>query len=272
MATQYWKKGSSDYSLATSWQTATNAAGAVPTNGDTVYFSEGDDNVTAGMNQSAVVGYAELNFTRGGRNRVGSAASVFRPPTAVTLLVYNASGGWLYAQQQAVTTARMSSIGGYCAFSGTGTIATLESYSGRTDLSGDVVNTTARIYGGDVAALYNATAFTTLSVFGGRMSTNRTSTTFNISGGTAVMEVSSTALGATTANINGGYTDWRRGGCTTMNIEAPPGSVLDFSNVTAPLTIATANIGPGITVIGSPLVTVTTTNLRGNRAAFVGNA
>lgn len=271
MAIQYWKSGSTDWSQAGSWQTSANAPGAVPLALDSVYFSEGNDNITAGLNQSGIVSYALLEFTRGGSNRVGNAGAVFRAPITTTLLTYAASGGWLHCQQQVVTTAQMASLGGYCSFSGTGTITALESFSGRTDLADTAVVTTHRNYGGEVNAAYNTTAFTTLGVFGGRVTTLRTSTTLNVTGGTCVLNVSTTALAATTANINGGYVLWQRGGATTVTIEGPPGTIIDFSQVSAPLTLATVNIGPGPRVIGSDLVTVSTTNLRGNRAAFFGS-
>jgi hypothetical protein len=190
------------------------------------------------------------------------------------VVTYNASGGIVRLACSADTdkfaTTRVNSNGGALYFT-TCTIDTLELTAGTVRVADSVIlnGSNVRIYGGDIEVSYKASDTPIVTQTGGTFYTERAMSTFNFRGGTARVNVRQVATGATTVNVFGsGTLTWQRGDITTLNAEAAANAIVDFSQVTEPITITSAVVGPLLTVRSSPLVTVTNTYLRGQRTQF----
>ena len=241
--------------------------------GDTVIFGEGSQTVTGGLTKLSDDNHepANLFIGSGFTGSIGGAAGSLKA-SVTTLVMYGASGGSLYFWAGGTGTAaarvKSVSIGGNLYGTGVGTFTILEAGNGTTFVSDSTIVTTCYFTGGTLAAMYNATAFTTLEQHGGSGSIQRGATTFTQYAGSMTIgrdDTSATAPAFTTITAGGKITAQAAlGNITTLNIVGN-GSV-DLSNVRTALTIGTLNGSwaarkRSILTSQYATITITTTNV-----------
>lgn len=249
--TCYVNKGVTDLSLVT------QADGGTVAVGDFLVFGEGNQTVSSSLTQfqgltggAGADGFDQVWVKRAFTGNIGSEGGSVKFDIAYgtdSFFVYDAGGGSLYYEpaNTANTCDRFKNCGqGRSFFTG----GTVTNYEGNTGAYGrfnaSAICTNARVFGGTLDALYNATGFTLLEVYGATANIQRPITTLECGGGTTLNiyreDSVSTKPAATTVNVRGGGLKWRGGNITTLNLRGGP---IDLSGVTADITIGTVT-GP----------------------------
>ena len=273
MATVFWLKGQTDWSLAGSWKTATAGAGTVPVSTDTVYIAEGSDEIVTGLANSAV-DLTALEFTEGSQARIGSAGTSLTISCTGTVK-FRQTGGFLFLTAGSANIASMivkGTGGAQCYLTG-------GVFDSRIDISSHCrINDSAGLSGvilelntgADVYVQYKVDATDpTVIVNGGSLRLERPALTITQNGGSVTVAVER-ETSATPAYVhNAGDLTWLRGSCASL-ISKGTGHV-DFSKLVAPVTITDSTFGPNVKVTVHPLVTFTNAStLLGGRASVAG--
>lgn len=190
--------------------------------GDTLEIREGTQTIDTDLDRSADQLNAFNTFPNF-RGQLGTAASpaIVRVDNATApkaTIGCNASVVYLAAAGTGgITTLDAKKGSGKLYLAGSGTIATLNVYSGEVEIGTNCVVTTLNVYGGTVIVYSNATAITTLTNHAGQVFTKRSLTTLNNEGG--LVQLGSAAAVAT-ANVRGTSTLNHRstGTVTTCNL------------------------------------------------------
>lgn len=245
MATQYHNTGGINWSLAASWHDGVHGAGAVPIAGDTIYFTEGSDVISAGLSPGLAI--AVLSETEGSSVRLGGSSASLVTGT-ITLLDKGGKGAWYIAATAGTATITSARIrDGYTYISG-GTVSALDVLGGEVVINSAALLTSAAVtlrggvltieYGLGSTASYTVYEDTVLTLY-------RPCTALTVNGGRVVIQIvdSVTVIGAVT--INGGSVDWRAGNATDL---FPNAGKLTFENQMKPLAITNAVVFKGTKV------------------------
>jgi len=235
MATVKWTGGGNDGN----WNTTSNwSTGSVPANGDDVIIAEGDEAITAGLDQSSVT-LDSLTITA--NINIGSAASALQIDVTNDCVV--AGRGEFYKLDGAIGTVITQLPASSTLYLAGGTTTTLEHVSGRGVIESGAVVTNAYVNGGFVQAFDNGTGFTLLEVNNATVLEERGGTTARVAGNARLAPM-----------LDGAWT----------TISAFAGSVLDVQTTG---TLATVNINSGARLIISNAredPTITMLNVRGS--------
>lgn len=173
--------------------------------GDILEIREGTQVIDTDLDRSA----DQLNAFRtfpNFRGQLGTAASpaIVRVDNASApraTIGCNASVVYLAAAATGgITTLDAKKGSGKLYLAGSGTIATLNVYSGEVEIGTGCIVTTLNVYGGTVIIYSNGTGITTLTNHAGQVVTQRSITTANCEGG--LLQLGSAAA-CTTANVRG---------------------------------------------------------------------
>lgn len=209
-------------------------------NGDSVYFLEGDQTTTAGMNLSALTTLVDIVF---GPKFAGYVPDLQFDSSGVVR--YEASGGAVGIIADGTTTeiiAKVEHVGhGRLTAKTAGTITEWQQASGDGVIQDSVTVTNIRLAGGTCKQYYKATANTGWTISGGSLYTGRGfSGTADISGGLVVVrreDSSATVPTGATLNISGPATvKWSGGNITALNLLHPLARV-DFTEIVSAITI-----------------------------------
>jgi hypothetical protein len=264
--TLYHVDASTDWSLAASWRTAIFGAGSVPDSTDTLYFTNGSANVTAGLSNAAV-DLTALYWTPGFSGRIGTAGTpltIAVQQTATGICEYAASAGYLYltAGTNGIYTFRCK--GGGKAYLTGGTFDIVEVASGECDVNDQVTlnSKTVRVYGGYTVIDYKGSDTPTIDIFDGTVLLKRAATV-NLRGGRLILQVEKVATAIGTLTQTGGHVDLRAGNITTWNGDE---GTYSHENTVQPITVGTlvkGNLRPTTIAGRGPSVTFSTVTPRG---------
>lgn len=209
-------------------------------NNDSVYFLEGEQTVTAGMNLSALLTPVDIIF--------GPSFAGYVPDLQCDLsgvLRYEAGGGAVGLIVDGTTTeivAKVEHVGaGLLTAKTSGTITEWQQASGRGVIQDSVIATNIRMNGGDLTQYYKSTLNTGWTISGGTFKTGRGFTgTADITGGNVIVrreDSSATLPTGVTLNISGpAKVKWAGGNITTLNLLHPE-AMVDFTEIPAAITI-----------------------------------
>jgi hypothetical protein len=251
-----------------------------------LFIQSGTQTITGGLTTSLVTGITNLDILPGFSGNIGGAAgslavetdtASYAPASQVPRIRYNASGGTLYYTPQSSGAAAdvadyfQVNGSGSAFLTGTGTVKRVEVQSGRLYVAptiGSVATYRWVLAGGTTTIDGTSTGSTkihAITVVGGQhllkkgiQGSTLGSTTFveglNVCGGSLVID----AYGETISDLRiyGGYVTVVN--CGTIAVCSGYSGTLDFSKLQRPLTITLLEDAPGLTVIPSKLLTITT--------------
>lgn len=273
---------------AANWSDATGFADSAE-----LYVQSGTQTITGGLSPSLTNGIQNFDVLSGFSGNIGGAAgslavetrsSLLNQATQIPRIRYYASGGSLYYTPQGAGAATDlcdyyqigGSGNGY--ITGTGTIKRVESLGGRLYIAptiGSVANFRWVLSGGSVTidGVSGSTKIHAVTIAGGQhllkkgiQGTSITATGFteglNVAGGSVTID----AYGETISDLRvyGGYVTVVN--CGTVAVVSGYSGTLDFSKLQRPLTLTLLEDAPGLTVIPSKMLTITTRNPIGTGA------
>jgi len=195
--------------------------------GDTLFVNQGVQQVTAGVDLSALNRMVNIYFGP-------ESALVFTVPlksgTSGSLIVQS-SGGKLITQAACTGTgsntfAKVIVQGTtQVVDSGGGTWTALEQSNGNVEIAEGTILTSIKKTGGQTDIGYNATAVTTLDWLGGGGSCRRSITTGTVANGGSVtfareVITATSSIAATTLTVYSGKVNWYGGAITTLNLNS----------------------------------------------------
>jgi hypothetical protein len=282
MADSYLIAGATSFAASASNWTDTNGINAANA---TCFIQSGTQTITGGLAVSISTGINNLDILPGFSGTIGGSAgslavetdlASFNASTQVSRIRYNAAGGLMnYSPQGAGGAANSAGFvqiigGGFMSITGTGTIRRIECQSGRL-LVGAAIDSIATyrwvVSGGSatIDGISGSTKVHALTMSGGQLILKRgiqgstmVSTGFveglNVCGGQLTID----AYGETISDLRiyGGYTTILNAG--TIAVISGYAGTLDFSRLQRPLTVTLLEDGPGLKVIPSKLLTITT--------------
>jgi len=259
--------------MAIVYQLEGNPAVTPPADTDTYIVEKGNQTFTSGTNLNSLTeGLAGVYFKRGAAVQFtadlplrvdvdsGSGAMLVNEMLAGRIFYHPDGDNDLCLRLKHLNSSETHVVSG-------GTVTRLEQRSGRVRVSRDPVVTNIYIIGGNFQAQYNATAITGGYISGGVVNLNRAfSGTLNVVGGMVTVqreEVGDTVPTGGTLNVSGMGTrvKWKGGAIT--NLVGFGGAGIDFSEITANITITNATVDDTFlknSVWKSPNGTVTITN------------
>jgi len=250
----------------------TSIAGGSIADGDTVRLTQGKDAYTAGLSNPTIdlllfhatpgfmgdIADSALDFEC---NRTATGKMILEWSGQVIRITSNAGSGTINELQ--VNPAQNGQV------SATACLITTAIVSAGTLLCSDSAAVTTLSQTGGVTFLdKGGTAATTVTLNGGSCNLNRDVTTANVYAGQLLID--STTCTPTTVNLGGsGVVKIKQGGnITTLNAQS---GTLDLSELAQDITIATGNVGPGLTIIrprSGAAYTITTQNNTGSGPRF----
>lgn len=252
-----------------------------------LYIQSGTQTVTGGLTTSLTNGIQNLDILSGWSGNIGGAngslavetrSSLLNQATQIPRIRYYASGGTFYYTPQGGGAASdvcdyyqiAGSGSGY--LTGTGTVKRLESNGGRLYVGtaiGSVANFRWVFANGTVTVdgVSGSTKIHALTIAGGQhllkkgiQGTSVTATGFteglNVCGGSVTIDAYAETF--SDIRIYGGYVQIVNAG--TCAVVSGYSGTLDFSKLQRPLTLTLLEDAPGLTVIPSRLLTITTRN------------
>jgi len=252
-----------------------------------LYIQSGTQTVTGGLTTSLANGIQNLDILSGWSGNIGGAngslavetrSSLLNQATQIPRVRYYASGGTFYYTPQSGGAASdvcdyyqiAGSGSGY--LTGTGTVKRLESNGGRLYVGtaiGSVANFRWVFANGTVTVdgVSGSTKIHALTIAGGQhllkkgiQGTSVTATGFteglNVCGGSVTIDAYAETF--SDIRIYGGYVQIVNAG--TCAVVSGYSGTLDFSKLQRPLTLTLLEDAPGLTVIPSRLLTITTRN------------
>lgn len=252
-----------------------------------LYIQSGTQTVTGGLTTSLTNGIQNLDILSGWSGNIGGAngslavetrSSLLNQATQIPRVRYYASGGTFYYTPQSGGAASdvcdyyqiAGSGSGY--LTGTGTVKRLESNGGRLYVGtaiGSVANFRWVFANGTVTVdgVSGSTKIHALTIAGGQhllkkgiQGTSVTATGFteglNVCGGSVTIDAYAETF--SDIRIYGGYVQIVNAG--TCAVVSGYSGTLDFSKLQRPLTLTLLEDAPGLTVIPSRLLTITTRN------------
>lgn len=267
---------------AANWTDATGFADSAE-----LYVQSGTQTVTGGLTTSLTNGIQNLDILSGWSGNIGGAngslavetrSSLLNQATQIPRVRYYASGGTFYYTPQGGGAASdlcdyyqiAGSGSGY--LTGTGTVKRLESNGGRLYVGtaiGSVANFRWVFANGTVTVdgVSGSTKIHALTIAGGQhllkkgiQGTSITATGFteglNVCGGSVTIDAYAETF--SDIRIYGGYVQIVNAG--TCAVVSGYSGTLDFSKLQRPLTLTLLEDAPGLTVIPSRLLTITTRN------------
>jgi hypothetical protein len=288
MANAYLNAGATSLAAA-NWSDTTGYTSGTPT----LFVQSGTQTITGGLAPGSGTYVAVNNFDvlPGFSGNIGGAAGSFAIETAnfdqttqTGRMRYNASGGtFYYTPQGANATADVCDYfqvngSGSAFLTGTGTVKRVEVQSGRLYVSptiGSVATFRWELAGGTttIDGISGSTKIHAVTVAGGQhllkkgiQGSTMASTTFveglNVCNGSIVID----AYGETISDLRiyGGYVTVVN--CGTIAVCSGYNGTLDFSKLQRPVTVTLLEDAPGLTVIPSKLLTITTRNPIGTGA------
>ncbi len=233
VVSNYHLAGTTDLSNSASWHNGSYSAGAVPIASGLTFFTEGSDNITAGLSTlNTAQGY--VSFTRGFKGNLGASGSSATIGAntnggageyATETLEYAAGGGSAYitAGSGGIDLVRVNSLGKL--YLTGGTVSEIQVNGGKVHINDqvDLSAKTCNFYeGADVEIEWKADGTDpTLNMYGGVLFTKRTWGTVNMRGGVIIPMVEKEANWCATLNLDGGLVDWRCGSvATTINFNS----------------------------------------------------
>ena len=288
MANAYLNAGATSLAAA-NWSDATGYTSGTPT----LFVQSGTQTITGGLAPALGTYVAVNNFDvlPGFSGNIGGAAGSFAIETAnfdqttqTGRMRYNASGGTFYYTPQGANVAAdvcdyfQVNGSGSAFLTGTGTVKRVEVQSGRLYVSptiGSVATFRWELAGGTttIDGISGSTKIHAVTVAGGQhllkkgiQGSTMASTTFveglNVCNGSIVID----AYGETISDLRiyGGYVTVVN--CGTIAVCSGYNGTLDFSKLQRPVTVTLLEDAPGLTVIPSKLLTITTRNPIGTGA------
>jgi hypothetical protein len=284
MANSYLLPGATSLAASVSnWSDTTgiNAANA------TCYIQSGTQTITGGLAVSIATGINNLDILPGFSGNIGGAAGslgvetdqtalAYSPSTQIPRIRYNASGGTFYYSPQGVGGAAdvcdyfQCNGSGSAFLTGTGTVKRVEMQSGRLYVApsiGSVATYRWMLAGGTstIDGISGSTKLHAITVAGGQhllkkgiQGSTLNSTGFveglNVCGGSIVID----CYGETISDLRiyGGYVTIVN--CGTIAVCSGYSGTLDFSKLQRPVTLTLLEDAPGLNVIPSKLLTITT--------------
>ena len=254
----------------------TDLSTASITNGASVYFMEGEQTVTAGMNLSALTTLVDIIFGPGFAGNVPDLQ--FDSSGTVR---YEASGGSVGLIADGTATeiiAKVEHMGfGRLTAKTAGTITEWQQGRGIGVIQDSVIATNIRMSGGQLKQYYKSTANTGWTISGGTFHTGRGfSGTANVTGGTVIVrreDSSATVPTGGTLNISGpAKVKWCGGNITALNLLTPDSRV-DFTEVVAALTITDiTGFASAIYASGLPTAAGGTATMKSGKVITLTNA
>jgi hypothetical protein len=236
MATVTWTGGANDGN----WATGGNWSGAAaPSSTDDVFLLTTSQDITLGLNQSAIT-LASLTISRGFGGSIGSASAPLQINVSGTL-TYAGSGS--YAKiNGTIATANIDRTGSGTFYLSGGTWTTTTVSAGRVLVDGAAVLTTFRDISGEIGEIpWNATAITLLENEAGVVVCKRTVTTLtNAAKATTTIEQDGTNAPASTTVNNRGLLRWNSSGTVTTGNNYPA-ATWDNSQTEYSYTVTTLN-------------------------------
>ena len=216
---------------------------------DKVYFFEGDQQITAGLDQSALAaGVNDLGFSPAFTGRVGGGSYgplKIEVSQAASIVRLENGGGAVYLEAQGAGSnviLRVKQIGQAILYAqGSGTITNLEQASSQTFINDTCLVTNIWLGGGSMNQLYNATGNTDVFVMGGTFSSGRKITgRLEVGGGVVTIkreDTSATVPVGTGAvfKVYGGRLNWWGGSIGDLYVGGT--GIVDFSNIPIDITI-----------------------------------
>ena len=288
MANAYLNAGATSLAAA-NWSDTTGYTSGTPT----LFVQSGTQTITGGLAPALGTYVAVNNFDvlPGFSGNIGGAAGSFAIETAnfdqttqTGRMRYNASGGTFYYTPQGANAAAdvcdffQVNGSGSAFLTGTGTVKRVEVQSGRLYVSptiGSVATYRWELAGGTttIDGISGSTKIHAVTVAGGQhllkkgiQGSTMASTTFveglNVCNGSIVID----AYGETISDLRiyGGYVTVVN--CGTIAVCSGYNGTLDFSKLQRPVTVTLLEDAPGLTVIPSKLLTITTRNPIGTGA------
>ncbi len=213
-------------------------------NGDSVYFMEGSQTVTAGKDLSALTTLVDVVF---GERFSGIVEDLQFDSSGV--VHYRASGGRVSLVANGTSTEVIAKVvhngGGTLTLKTAGTFTEYQQSRGVGIITDEVNATGIRMTGGDLTQYYKSTANTNWTIAGGTFKTGRGfSGTANVTGKARVIvrreEAGSTSPTGATLNIaDDAIVMWMGGNITTVNFLGP-NAKLDLTNLPKDITITNA--------------------------------
>jgi hypothetical protein len=259
----------------------------------TLFVQTGTQTITGGLTPSIATGINNLDILPGFSGNIGGAAgslavetdsASLNQVTQIPRIRYNAAGGTLYYTPQGAGAAAdvcdffQVNGSGSAFLTGTGTVKRVEVQSGRLYVSptiGSVATFRWELAGGTttIDGISGSTKIHAVTVAGGQhllkkgiQGSTMASTTFveglNVCNGSIVID----AYGETISDLRiyGGYVTVVN--CGTIAVCSGYNGTLDFSKLQRPVTVTLLEDAPGLTVIPSKLLTITTRNPIGTGA------
>jgi len=287
MANAYLNAGATSLAAANWSDTIGFAANA------TLFVQTGTQTITGGLTPSIATGINNLDILPGFSGNIGGAAgslavetdsASLNQVTQIPRIRYNAAGGTLYYTPQGAGAAAdvcdffQVNGSGSAFLTGTGTVKRVEVQSGRLYVSptiGSVATYRWELAGGTttIDGISGSTKIHAVTVAGGQhllkkgiQGSTMASTTFveglNVCNGSIVID----AYGETISDLRiyGGYVTVVN--CGTIAVCSGYNGTLDFSKLQRPVTVTLLEDAPGLTVIPSKLLTITTRNPIGTGA------
>ena len=287
MANAYLNAGATSLAAANWSDTIGFAANA------TLFVQTGTQTITGGLTPSIATGINNLDILPGFSGNIGGAAgslavetdsASLNQVTQIPRIRYNAAGGTLYYTPQGAGGAAdvcdffQVNGSGSAFLTGTGTVKRVEVQSGRLYVSptiGSVATYRWELAGGTttIDGISGSTKIHAVTVAGGQhllkkgiQGSTMASTTFveglNVCNGSIVID----AYGETISDLRiyGGYVTVVN--CGTIAVCSGYNGTLDFSKLQRPVTVTLLEDAPGLTVIPSKLLTITTRNPIGTGA------
>jgi len=259
----------------------------------TLFVQTGTQTITGGLTPSIATGINNFDVLPGFSGNIGGAAgslavetdsASLNQVTQIPRIRYNAAGGTLYYTPQGAGAAAdvcdffQVNGSGSAFLTGTGTVKRVEVQSGRLYVSptiGSVATYRWELAGGTttIDGISGSTKIHAVTVAGGQhllkkgiQGSTMASTTFveglNVCNGSIVID----AYGETISDLRiyGGYVTVVN--CGTIAVCSGYNGTLDFSKLQRPVTVTLLEDAPGLTVIPSKLLTITTRNPIGTGA------
>lgn len=259
----------------------------------TLFVQSGTQTITGGLAPASLAYVSIYNFDvlPGFSGNIGGAAGSFAVETGgfdqttqTGRMRYNASGGTFYYTPQGANAAAdvcdyfQVNGSGSAFITGTGTVKRVELQSGRLYVSptiGSVATFRWELAGGSatIDGVSGSTKINSITVAGGQhllkkgiQGSTMASTTFveglNVCNGSLVID----CYGETISDLRiyGGYVTVVN--CGTIAVCSGYNGTLDFSKLQRPVTLTLLEDAPGLTVISSKLLTITTRNPIGTGA------
>jgi hypothetical protein len=257
VATVTWDGSANDgnWGTASNWDT-----GAAPVTGDDVVIKSTNQNITAGLNQTAV-DLASLTITEGYTGSIGNAGSSLTISCSGTVTITAKGTIRLTAGSADITTLKVLAAGPEGFFLNGGTTTTVHSGpTGILNISADAVVT--NYYGGGMTAIAGAsgTAFTLVEIAAGSIYSDRTAATLRLLGDGCRAVIRRAAAISTAAYVGNGSTYQHNSSGTITLIWVYSGGVATAFDATSNFTVTNSNLFVNGELFKEPRVTVTYTN------------